>query len=249
MVQFQRGEFGKAADNWNAALAIYRKVYGNDHPTVSVMLNNLGRAELMADHLDAAGQAFERALEIDRRTLSADHDDLITRLNSLAMIDLERGDLTRAGTRLDEALRIARARKHWMLDQVLLNSADLYARENRLSQARQALEEARSAMKAQYGDSLAGMEGWRTAVLGSVEASVTSAAGDMRGAEVSLLAILPVLEARFGANGLYTQQALGRLVQAFERNGRSADAQKFRTRLAPHRRGPASRTPVIRRTS
>ena len=128
------------------------------------ILNNIGRGLLIDGRLDEAKGFLARTLDIDRRTKPPDHDDLILPLNSLAMIDIAGGDYASAESKLDEALRIAEKQNHWMLDQVLTNLADVYARTGRAPQAEPLLARARALLEKQYPRDKMPDEAWRYAL-------------------------------------------------------------------------------------
>ena len=113
---------------------------------VATILNNLGRVELMRGNLPAAEGYFDEALAMDRKLLQPNHEDLILPLNSMAMLRLAGGKPDAAESLLNEALRIAQPRKHWMLNQVLGNFADLYQATARSREAGEALTLARESM-------------------------------------------------------------------------------------------------------
>ena len=203
---FQLGQYGKAVDAWTRALPIYREVFGPEHLRVAAALNNLGRVELLTNRLEPARQHAAEALDIVRRSLNDSHETLILPLNTLAMVLIEQGDLPGAHRLLDDALRIARTRRHWMLNQVLGNEAELALREYRLDDARALLDEARATQRKLYGDKLDGGESWRSAVLDLTDARLELAAGRRIDAQRKLSVALTVLEKRFGSTGLYATQ-------------------------------------------
>ena len=120
-------------------------------------------------------------MAIDRQRLAPGHEDLILPLNSLAMLDIAKGNLAEAEVLLREALASAREHKHWMLGQVLTNVGDLDVRQRRLEQAGAALDEARSLLVAEYGDTLSGAAAWRLAILNSVAGSYEIERGRLAG--------------------------------------------------------------------
>jgi tetratricopeptide (TPR) repeat protein len=200
-------------------LPIYRAVYGNEHPQVAVLLNNIGRSQLMGNRLVEAQTTLDQALAIDRRFLPKDDDQLVPPLNSLGMIALARGDATGAQPLLEEALRIGTLKNSPILDQILGNCSATYAKLSRPDDARTALAHARSLQSKQYGDSLAGADSWRAAVLDLIEASNAHAAKDDHAALVLLNKATPTLRARFGPDGFYTHQAMT-LTSLTQRNSR-----------------------------
>ena len=229
---FQEGKFDLATEAWTKTLDVDRFIFGDGHPNTATSLNNLGRVELLRGNLRDAHAHLSEALAIDRKQRAAGHDEFVIRLNSLAMIGIERGQYREAEDQLREALDIARLRHHWMLDQVLANVGDLYLRTGRTADARRMLDESREVLKAHYGKELEGTEGWRIAVLDSVDGACSAQTGDRITAEKQLLAALPVLTRRFGDSSLYARETEQRLERLYITWGRDEDARKYRNLLA-----------------
>ena len=150
----------------------------------------------------------------------------------VAMTAMAQGDPSTAEPLLTEALEIARSRGHWMLNQVLGTQSELDLMNRRLPEARASLDQARDALRKQYGDKLKGNEAWRSAVLDSTEAYYEIERHNPKAAEPLLLAALPVLEARFGKRGLFTDRALARLVILYDATGQVERSEWYRKRLA-----------------
>ena len=234
-LMFQTGRYQEAVAVWTEALPVYRKVYGTEHHQVATILNNLGRVELMRGNLPAAEGYLDEALAMDRKLLQPNHEDLILPLNSMAMLRLAGGKPDAAERLLNEALRIAQPRKHWMLNQVLGNFADLYQATARGREAGEALTLARAAMAAQYGEQLGGSEAWRRAVLDVFEAAQHIDARRYPEAEKLLLGAVGVLEVRFGRESFYVNQAHTRLVRLYASWGKPEQRDRYQKRLTPSR--------------
>lgn len=228
---YDTGQFNAAIRTYQEAVPIYEKVYGAQHPEFASGIYNLGRVLLITGKLEIAEGPLRRALAIDRQRLAPGHEDLILPLNSLAMLEIARGDFAEAETLLREALANAREHKHWMLNQVLTNVADVQVHMRRLDQAGEALDEARALLVAEYGDELAGTAAWRLAILDSVAGSYEIERGDFREAEQFLTAAWPVLRARFGSRSYFGDQCLLRLSRLYEVQGNSKVAHEYRAML------------------
>jgi tetratricopeptide (TPR) repeat protein len=229
---FQEGKYDKATDAWTETLRADRAVFGDDHPNTAATLNNLGRAELLRGDLVGARTHLTETMAIYRRRLAPGHESFAIPLNSLAMIAIERGELAEAEQHLREALDIARARHHWILDQVLANCGDLYVRAARLSEAATALDEAQTTAEKQYGAALKAADGWRVAILESIRGGYFTETGDFADAERLLLHAQPVLRQRFGERGLYANQTAARLERLYTKWGRPADAERWQQQAA-----------------
>lgn len=226
-LSFQMGSYDEAVRYWKQSLDMTISWAGDAHPDVGSISNNIGRGLLIDGELDEAQPYLQRALDIHRRTKDRDHDDLILPLNSLGMIDMAQGRYPEAEAQFVEALRIAELQKHWMLDQVLTNLADLYAHTGRAKEAPPLLDRARTLLEAQYP--LADMpdEAWRYALQDSVRASVYTAEKNYPDAEKLLVASLPVIEARFGAQRFYTTTTRQRLADLYRAWGKPKLAARY----------------------
>ena len=67
------GDYAKARDMQERALAIKERTYGRDHPDVAITLTNLGNVYgTLGDHAKKRDM-LERALAIDERAYGRDH--------------------------------------------------------------------------------------------------------------------------------------------------------------------------------
>ncbi len=73
----------KARHCLERALKIDEKVYGPDHPTVAIDINNLGMVLQDLGELAEARKCFERALKIFREKLGDDHPNTRIVANNL----------------------------------------------------------------------------------------------------------------------------------------------------------------------
>jgi tetratricopeptide (TPR) repeat protein len=198
---YQSGRYDEAAALYQRALPIYREIYGSEHPEVSTIINNIGRADLMAGQVDSAEPMLRDALAMTEK-FTDKRDWLVSPLNSLAMIDAYRGRMDAARREIERAATIARLPGNGeLLDQVLLNQADIEFICNNLAVAASLMGEARSALEKAHPDSPT--EHWRYAVWDSVNAQLIGANGDAAAASSSLQRAQTVIVQRFGPNGFY----------------------------------------------
>lgn len=226
-LQFQTGRYDEAVSAWKECLAISEEWAGKDHPENATVANNIGRGLLIEGHLDEARVYLEKSFDVWQRTRPADHDDLVLSLNSLAMIDMSDGKWAGAEARLDRAAQIGEKQNHRIMDQVLVNLADLYARTGRPAQARPLLERARALLEEQYPLAEMPDEAWRYALQDSVRGSVYTAEKNYADAEKLLLASLPVIEKRFGAQRFYTTTTRQRLAALYGSWGKPKLAARY----------------------
>jgi serine/threonine-protein kinase len=96
----------EAAAVLEEALAIRRRLLGDDHPDVAATLYGLGAAAHSRGDHAAATERFERALEIYRRHPRELHPEGAAALHDLGAVALFRGDFARAEPLLRESLEI-----------------------------------------------------------------------------------------------------------------------------------------------
>lgn len=204
---YQQGRFVEASALLEKALPIFKEIYGAEHPLVASLLNNLGRSLLVAGQVGAAVPMLEQALQMDEKLKDPTHDDLVLPLNSLAMAYLYQGDLPAARRDAARALAIARARSHWLLDQVVLNAADLELSAGHAERAKRLLTEARALLEQRYPLAKDAAEEWRYAVWDSVNAGWLAQQHRPEEARASLQRSRTVLVTRFGPAGFYVLRA------------------------------------------
>jgi tetratricopeptide (TPR) repeat protein len=203
---FQMGRYDEALKEFQLALPIYKQIYKDEHPELAALLNNLGRSELMAGHVSDAEPLLRQALVMTQRTEGEDHDDLVPTLNSLAMIDAYQGNLQGARDELAWAERIACNQDHSdILDQVLLNDADLNAETGAIDTSSALLEKSKKLLQRNYPTSAE--NAWRLAVWDSVNAEVIAVRGNPSAAISILKAAKKIISDRYGLSGFYTMLA------------------------------------------
>jgi eukaryotic-like serine/threonine-protein kinase len=139
-----------------------RRVYGEEHAEMGIVLNNLGNAlSDIPEKYAEAGEVYLAAAAITRRTRGELHPETATTYNNLGALYLK----TREWAKADEAFRQAIAIRtsafgadHPHTAQALRSRAEALGRLGRLSEAEQLLR----ASVAAYEGSL-GHEHWRTA--------------------------------------------------------------------------------------
>lgn len=88
-----QGKIEAAEPQIEAALAMYREVYGPQHPTVAAVLSNLGQAQVQAGRTERGLALLHEALALKERSLGPQHVALLTTHNNLggAYGELRRG--------------------------------------------------------------------------------------------------------------------------------------------------------------
>jgi tetratricopeptide (TPR) repeat protein len=203
---YQEGRYAQAAAQWREALPVYREVYGAEHPEMATLLNNLGRSALMAGQVDEAIPLLGQAMQMTEKLQGPTHDDLVPPLNSLGMAYLYKGDLQQARQDIGRALQIARLRKHQLLDQVVLNQADIDLADGRAADAGPLLSEARALLEARYPPGKDPSTQWRYAVWESVNANLLALQQHPAEAQAAFAHARAELVKRFGADGFYVRR-------------------------------------------
>jgi tetratricopeptide (TPR) repeat protein len=199
---YQSGRYDEAVSVYQQALPIHREVYGPEHPEVATILNNIARSDLLAGHVDEAEPLFRQALAMSEKFQGDNFDGLVPLLNSLAMIDAYRGRLDIARNEIQRADSIARMPDHGeLLDQVLLNEADIELTNGNRQGAAALLAESKSLLQKAHPESPA--DAWRYAVWDATNAQLLAANGDSASAARMLLTAQAVIIQRFGTKGFY----------------------------------------------
>jgi tetratricopeptide (TPR) repeat protein len=203
---YQSGRYDEATSIYEQALPIHREIYGPEHPEVATITNNIGRSALVAGHVDEAEPLLRQSLAMFQKFEGDNYDGLVAPLNSLAMIDAYRGRLSDARSEIQRADSIARLPDHGeLLDQVLLNEADIELASGNRTRAAALLMESKALLQKAHPDSSA--DAWRYAVWDSVNAQLLAADGDTAAAARILEAAQRILTRRFGEGGFYCQLA------------------------------------------
>jgi tetratricopeptide (TPR) repeat protein len=200
---YQSGRYDEAQSTYQQALPIYREIYGSEHPEVATLINNIGRSALVSGRVDEAEPLLRQSLVMFQKFYRDDYDGLISPLNSLAMIDAYRGRLDAARSEIRRADAIARLPDHGeLLDQVLLNEADIELANGNRERAAVLLAESKTLLQKAHPNGPG--DAWRYAVWDLMNAQLLAANGDFAVATSTLAAAQKILVQRFGENGFYS---------------------------------------------
>jgi tetratricopeptide (TPR) repeat protein len=203
---YQSGRYDEALKVYEQALPIHREIFGSEHPEMATILNNIGRVALITGRIDEAEPLLRSSLAMVEKFEGENHVNLVPRLNSLAMIDAYRKHAELARREIERAASIARVPGHGeLLDQVVLNEADIEFSLGDRAHAAVLLAEARELLQKAHPENPT--EEWRYAVWNSVNAQLLAANGDIAGATATLSAARTVLVKRFGDGGFYSVRA------------------------------------------
>jgi tetratricopeptide (TPR) repeat protein len=96
----------QAIDYHERALAIYKQVYGEQHPAVATTLNNMGTAYNSLGDAKRALTYFQQALTIDKQISGEQHPDVAISLNNMGEAYHSLGDAEQALDYYQQALTI-----------------------------------------------------------------------------------------------------------------------------------------------
>jgi tetratricopeptide (TPR) repeat protein len=103
---YSAGDYLKAIDYYQEALAIWKDLYGDKHQEVAIPLNNLGVVYTALGDPHKATECYQEALVISKVVYGETHPQVATTLNSLGTAWYELGDARKAIDFYQEALTI-----------------------------------------------------------------------------------------------------------------------------------------------
>lgn len=127
------------------ALALRRRVHGEQHPDVALSYNDVGWFYYLTGDYDRAEEFHLQALELERELYDPEHPTIALSLNNLGLVDLARSNLDRAEERFNEALAMRRKRLqpgHHNIAQSLRGLGQVAAARGEVNEARRLLERA-----------------------------------------------------------------------------------------------------------
>jgi serine/threonine protein kinase/Tfp pilus assembly protein PilF len=163
----ERGDYPPAIARFEEALALRRRLLGNETNDVAITLVELGRAQSEIDRIDLAEPLFREALAIRERVLGELDRETATSLGDLGVVLWQKGDLAAAAPFLQQSLATHRqllGAAHPNVGSALANFAALKLDQSDLASADSLLRESLAIMRGSLGP-----RHWRTAnVMGSL---------------------------------------------------------------------------------
>ncbi|HXV76569.1 MAG TPA: serine/threonine-protein kinase [Candidatus Polarisedimenticolaceae bacterium] len=227
VVLHRKGDLDGAEPLYRRALAI-RQARNDDD--VSNILSNLATIHQDRGRLDDAIELFRRALEFAEQRLGPDHPESVTTLNNLALALKESGDYDAAEPLYRRAVELDRrvlGERHPNFAVAVNNLADLLETKGELAEAETLYRQAKEIWLAALGE-----RHWLTALGRGNHGGVLARLGAYRAAEDELLAAIAGLEQALGPDHERTIKAVRRLAELYEAQGRFAEAEPLRERLA-----------------
>ncbi len=152
-IQNGRQRYSEAVDLYRQALALERAILGDEHPSLAVILNNLGIALRRLDRLEEAAAVMGEVLELQRKTLGEEHPEVTRTLNNLGGIAEARGDSSTALRYFQQASELLRQTGGPDHPRIFFLQIRIYASRLRMGEARTAEQGLRRAL-AQWRDRL-----------------------------------------------------------------------------------------------
>lgn len=218
-----RAEFADAGELFGRAIRIDEALYGPDHPTVAIRLNNLANVLQDQGDLTGAWKLFERALAIDEVAYGPEHPSVAIRLNNLATVLQDQGDLTGARELFERALAIdesAYGAAHPTVATRLNNLAGVLQDQGDLTGARGRYERALAIHEGAYGPEHPTVATGLNNLAGVLERQ-----GDQEGARERFERALAIDEAAYGLDHPEVATDLNNLARAFYDQGDLAGAR------------------------
>ncbi len=149
------GEYEEARRLYEQALAMARRVYGEEHPHVATSLNNLAEVLRTLGEYEEARRLHEQALTIRRQVYGEEHPDVATSLAGLAGVLWQMGEYEEARRLYEQALTIRRqvyGEEHPDVAQSLNNLAEVLRALGEYEEARRLHEQALAIRRQVYGE-------------------------------------------------------------------------------------------------
>ncbi len=193
-----QGDWAHAVSLYREALAIDRRILGDEHRDTLNIMGNLALALRSAEDLAGAEALYRQVLAIDRRALGDDHPDTGATMADLALVLTDRRDFAGAESLLREAIPISRRAlgpNHDDVAMMMNNLAYVLREEGKNAESVAVLEEALAIMRATLGN-----DHPRTAMSLSYLARARMAQGDMAAAEPLLREAIQIRERVWAAD-------------------------------------------------
>ncbi|MBL8152191.1 MAG: tetratricopeptide repeat protein, partial [Blastocatellia bacterium] len=101
-----RGEYEKAEPMFKQALEIYRKILGDSHAQISILLANLGQVYTELGDYKKGEDLLQKSLDIAKKSLGENHPRVAKSFNQLAAVYITKGDYRRGENLLKKSIEI-----------------------------------------------------------------------------------------------------------------------------------------------
>ncbi|MBE9246697.1 tetratricopeptide repeat protein [Microcystis aeruginosa LEGE 00239] len=220
---YQQGKYNEAIPLAEQALAIRKKVLGDNHPNTARSLNNLASLYQNQGRYSEAEPLYKQALAIKKQQLGDNHPSTATSLNNLAELYRVQGRYSEAEPLYQQALAIRRKQlgdNHSDTAESLNNLAALYKSQGRYSEAEPIYKQALAIFKQQLGDNHPS-----TATSLNNLAELYRVQGRYSEAEPLYQQALAIRRKQLGDNHSHTAESLNNLAALYRVQGRYSEAE------------------------
>jgi tetratricopeptide (TPR) repeat protein len=246
LYQMALGQYPDAERLLRRALAIDRRAYGDDHPTVAIRLTNLARLLQDTNRLADAEPLVRQALDIGRRAYGDDHPEVVNCLSNLAQLLQATNRLADAEPLMRQVLDIAQrayGEDHPKVATALNNLALLLRATNRLADAEPLIRQALDIDRRAYRD-----DHPTVAIRLTNLAQLLKATNRLADAEPLMLQALDIGRKAYGEDHPRVAIDLNNLAQLFHDTNRLADAEPLMSQaLDIDRRAYGDDHPIVAR--
>lgn len=151
----KRAQYSEARGLFERALALASGFYGETHPQVSALANNLGRVHRYLGDVEEARQYFEKSMSIDQQVYGESDPRLAAVFNNYGIVLQESGDTEGARQQFEWALTAYQTHygpTHPKVASIINNLGYVAQGSGDLASGRKHFERAIEIAKASYGD-------------------------------------------------------------------------------------------------
>lgn len=225
------GELTEAERFYRDALVMKRSLLGEAHPEVARVLNELAFLEHDRGQLTAAIDYTRDALAVQDASFGREHPEVAATLSRLGRWLAKTDNLTEAEPLLRESIALSSQlldAEHPDVAIAEIGLADTLSRAGQFDEALTMSEQASRKLVSALGD-----DHWISAVATSIRGGVFLRMSRLSEAEPLLLSSYRQLsDAGSGARSIYIHDALERVVQLYDAQGRTALVRRYRDELA-----------------
>jgi CHAT domain-containing protein len=220
---YQQGKYNEAIPLAEQALAICKKVLGENHLATATSLDNLAELYRNQGRYAEAESLYQQALAIRKQQLGKNHPATATSLNNLALLYKNQGRYSEAERLYLQALAIYKQQvgdNHLSTAISLNNLAELYRNQGRYAEAEPLYQQALAITKQQLGEN----HPLSATSLDNL-AGLYQSQGRYAEAELLHQQALAIIKQQLGENHPFTATSLNNLAGLYRNQGRYAEAE------------------------
>jgi tetratricopeptide (TPR) repeat protein len=223
--------YREAEDPYQKALELYKKQFGDKHPSVATSINNLAVLYSSQGRYAEAEPLYKQSLALSRELFGSSHPDIATSLNNLAVLYYSQGRYAEAEPLYKQALAMYQellGDRHLSFASTINNLAELYRLQGRYVEAEPLYKQALLLRQELLGVDGASPEEARhpdvTTSLNNL-ALLYSSQGRYAEAEPLHKQVLLLTQELLGDRHPYVAQSLNSLAWLYYSQGRYAEAE------------------------